>query len=163
MAQSKLLEAGKIVNTHGLRGEVKIRPWTDTPETLAGLDSLYIDGSPVRVLSSRPHKGCVIAAIEGVEDIDGAATLKNKTVYVDRDAVPLEEGRHFIADLVGLRAIDSETGAELGTVADVMSLPANDVYVVNGEREILVPSVPDFVREINIDDGYIKFRLIEGL
>jgi len=161
--KEKLLEAGKIVNTHGIRGELKLQPWADTPDFLAGFKRLYIDGAPVEVLSARAHKGCVIAALEGVTDIETAIRMKNKTVCIARDDVALEEGRHFIVDLVGLRALDAETGEELGIVAEVMPRPANNVYVIQGAREILVPAVPEFVIEINIASGYIKLRLIEGM
>ena len=160
---SRFLEAGKIVNTHGVRGEVKLQPWADSPGFLASFESLYIDGSPVKVLSARVHKGCVIAALEGVSDIDGAIRLKNKTVFIARDDAVLEEGRHFVADLIGLRAVDAETGGELGLISDMLSLPANDVYVIEGAREILVPAVPEFVEEISITGGYVKFRLIDGM
>jgi len=161
--EKRFLEAGMIVNTHGVRGEVKLQPWADSPSFLAGFERLFIDGSPVRVLSARVHKGCVIAALDGVTDFNGAIKLKNKVVSIDRDEVQLEEGRHFVADLIGLRAIDAATGSELGAVADVMSLPANSVYVIKGEREILVPAVPDFVEEVNTTDGYVRLRLIEGM
>ena len=161
--QDNLLESGKIVNTFGVRGEVKIQPWADTPDFLTGFEHLYIDGLPVKVLSARVHKGCVIVALEGVVDIEGSIKLKNKTVSINREDVQLELGRHFIADLVGLSAIDSKTGGEIGTVTDVLTLPANNVYVVKGAKEILIPAVPEFVREININEGYISFNLIEGL
>ena len=161
--KSGFLEAGKIVNTHGISGEVKIQPWADTPGFLTGFDRLYIDGQPVKILSAKVHKGCVIAALDGVADIDAAIKLKNKIVHIDRVEAKIEEGRHFIVDLVGLRAIDAETGVELGTVADVLKLPANDVYVINGAREVMVPAVKEFIVETNIDEGYIKLRLIEGM
>ena len=160
---SGFLEAGKIVNTHGVRGEVRLQPWADSPDFLASFERLFIEGSPVRVLSSRVHKGCVIAALDGVSDLEGAIRLKNKTVYISRDDVDLEEGRHFVADLIGLRAVDAETGADIGKVSDVLSLPANNVYVIVGEREILIPAVPQFVEELDIAGGYIRFRLIEGM
>jgi len=161
--KKRFLEAGKIVNTHGMRGEVKLQPWADSPEFLTSFERLYIDGAPVKVLSSRVHKGCVIAALEGVYDIEGAIRLKNKTVSIDRDEVHLEEGRFFVADLTGLRAVDAETGEELGTLSDVMSLPSNNVYVIKGAREILVPAVPDFIKETNLEEGYILISLIEGM
>jgi 16S rRNA processing protein RimM len=159
----KFLKAGKIVNTHGVRGEVKILPWADSPEFLAGFERVYIDGEPIKVVKARVHKNSVIAAFDGVSDIDGAVKLRDKTVFIDRGDVTLEEGRHFIADLIGLRAVDAGTGEELGRVADVLSRPANDVYVIQGEREILVPAVPEFVDEINAGEGFISFRLIEGM
>jgi len=160
---SEFLEAGIIVNTHGVQGEVKLQPWTDTPDFLIGFERLYIDGAPVKVLSARVHKGCIIVSFDGITDIEGAIKLKNKSVSFSRDDVKLEEGRHFIADLVGLRAIDSDTGEELGLVSEVLSLPANNVYVIKGAREMLIPAVPDVVVETSIAGGYIKFRLIEGL
>jgi len=162
--ENRLLEAGKIVNTHGISGEVRIQPWADSPDFIAGLERIYIDGAPVKILSARVHKGCVIAALDGVSDIDGAIGLKNKTIYIDRANIALEEGQHFVVDLIGLRALDAQTGEELGIVADVLSLPANNVYIIKGStREILVPAVPDFVEEIDTGTGIIKLRLIEGM
>ena len=162
MIMERYLEAGRIVNTHGLGGEVKIQPWADSPSFLTGFRRCFIDGAPVRILSARVHKGCVIALLEGVSDIDGAIKLKNKTICIDRNDVQLEKGVHFVADLVGLRAIDADTGADLGVIADVLSLPANNVYVVRGDREMLIPAVPEFIIETNCDEGFIKIRLIEG-
>ena len=161
--KKRLLEAGKIVNTHGIRGELRIQPWADSPDFLAGFKCIYIDETPVKILSARVHKGCVIAALEGVYDIESAIRMKNKVVFIDRDDALLEEGRYFVADLVGLRATNHETGENLGNVVDVMTLPSNNVYVIKGEREILVPAVPDFIIETNIEEGYIKVRLIEGM
>ena len=160
---AEYLEAGEIVNTHGVRGEVKIVPWTDTPGFLAGFKHLYIDGSKVCVESARVHKGCVIAALEGVTGVDRAAKMKHKVVCIDRADAKLEEGVHFVADLIGLRAIDAESGVELGSVEDVLKLPSGEVYVIHGEREILVPAVPEFVIEKNPEAGYIRLRLIEGM
>ena len=157
------LEAGKIINTHGLRGEVRIQPWADSPSFLAGFRHLYIDGVQVEVLSARVHKSYVIALFKGVEDIDSAIRLKNKIVHISKNDVNLEEGRYFVADIVGLRAVDAVTGEELGTVSEVLSLPANNVYVIKGAREILVPAVPDFIIETNMAAGYIKLRLLEGM
>ena len=159
----RFLEAGKIINTHGVRGEIKILPWADDPGFLTRFKRLYIDGSPLSILSSKIYKGCIIAALEGVDDLAGAAKLRNKTVFIDRDDASLEEGRYFVADLIGMRAVEAGSNAELGTVADILALPSNDVYVIQGAREILVPAVPEFVVEKNLDAGYIVFRLIEGM
>ena len=160
---NRYLEAGKIVNTHGVHGEVKIQPCADSPDFLTGFEHLYIGGEPVKVLSARVHKGCVIAALDGVDSVDSAIKLKNKVVFIDRNDASLEEGRHFVVDLIGLRALEAQTGAVIGSITDVLTLPANNVYVISGDREILVPAVPDFVDEINIEGGYIKLRLIDGM
>jgi len=161
--KSKFLEAGRIVNTHGIRGEVKIQPWADSPDFLAGFKCIYIDGSPVGIISAKIHKGCVIAALEGVTDIESAVRLKNKTITIARDDAPLDEGSFFIADLIGLHAIDAQTGKEIGVLAEVLSLPSNNVYVIRGAREMLVPAVPEFVVETDMENGFVRIRLIEGM
>jgi len=161
--KDEYIETGKIVNTHGMRGEVRVQPWADSPGFLTGFDHYYIDGEPVKVLSSKVHKGCVIAALEGIDDIDAAIRMKNKIINVRKEDVQLEEGRFFVADLVGLQAVDAETGESIGTLSDVLSLPSNNVYVIKGEREILVPAVPEFIVETNLADGFVKLRMIEGL
>jgi len=163
MKKNELIEAGKIVNTHGIRGELRLQPWADSPAFLTEFESLYIDGEPVKVLSAKVHKGCVIATLEGVDNIDAAIRMKNKVVKVRKEDIHLEEGKYFVADLIGLQAVDAESEKNLGTVSDVLSLPANNVYVIKGEREILVPAVPEFIVETNLEKGYIKLRLIEGL
>ena len=161
--RSEFLEAGKIVNTHGVRGEVKIQPWADSPEFLTKFRRFIIDRAPVEVSSARVHKGCVIASFEGCSDMEGALRLVDKIVWISSEEARLEPGRNFVRDLIGLRAIDAESGAQIGIVTDVLPRPANNVYVVSGEREILVPAVPDFVREVDLDAGVVKLRLIEGL
>jgi len=158
-----LIEAGKIINTHGIRGELKIQPWADSPEFLLGFDRIFIDGNPVKIMSAKVHKSCVIAALEGVFNIDDALKLKNKTIYIDKDEVSLDEGQHFVADLIGLSAICADSNVELGTVVEVLSLPSSNVYVIKGEREIMVPAVPDFVMGIDLEAGTIRVHLIEGM
>jgi len=158
-----LIQAGKIINTHGIRGEVRIEPWADSPEFLTNFKVIYIDEKPVNVLSMRVHKNIIIAGLENSSSIDDAIKLKNKTVCIDREDTRLEEGRFFVADIIGLKTIDAGKGDVIGIVSEVLFLPANDVYVIKGEREILVPAVPDFIDEVNIAGGYIKVRLIEGM
>ncbi|NLA87874.1 MAG: 16S rRNA processing protein RimM [Clostridiales bacterium] len=157
------IEIGKITSTHGVCGEVRIEPWANSPEFLCGFKALYIDGVPVKVLSARVHKSAVIALLDGVTDVDGAVRLKNKIVFIDRKDAGLETGEYFIADLIGLSAVDDATGEELGRITDILPLNPNNIYVINGQREILVPAVSEFVREINTEAGYIRFRLIEGM
>ncbi len=159
----QFLEAGKIVNTHGIHGAVKIHPWTNSPDYLCGFDTLYIDCAPVRVKSTFVQKSCVIASLEGVDDIDAAIKLKNKVVYINRADADLEDDEYFIQDLIGLRAFDDETGEEIGVLSDVISLPSNDVYVIKGEREILVPAVPEFIIGIDIPESKIVLHTIEGM
>ena len=162
--KNRFLEAGEIVNTHGIQGEVKIVPWCDTPEFLCGFDTLYIDGAPVKVRAARAHKGNVLARLEGVDDVNAAMRLKNKVVSIDRTGVELPDGRHFIADLIGLTVLDDDTGAELGTIAEVLTPPAHEVYVVRGRgKEYLIPAVDAFLRGTNVEEGWVRVHLIEGM
>ena len=162
--KQRFLEAGQIVNTHGIRGEVKIVPWCDSPEFLCGFDTLYIDEAPIRLRAARPHKGNVLAALEGVDTVEGAMALKGKTVHIDRADVTLPEGRHFLADLIGLRVVDADSGAELGVLTEVLTPPAHQVYLVKGPQgERLIPAVEEFIVETNVDGGYLRVRLIEGI
>ncbi|MDD6160159.1 MAG: ribosome maturation factor RimM [Oscillospiraceae bacterium] len=162
MSKTDYLECGKIVNTHGIRGEVKIVPWADSPEFVCGLPALYLDGKRLAVRSARVHKGNVIALLEGVDDVNAAMLLKNKVVSMAREDADLPEGSFFLSDIIGLRVIDEE-GRELGTLKEILSPSLQQVYVVEGEREILIPAVPQFILETNTEDGYIKVRLIDGM
>lgn len=162
--KNKFLEAGQIVNTHGVRGEVKIVPWCDSPEFLCDFDTLYLDGKAIRVEQSRPHKGNVIAKLAGVNNVDAAMALKTKVLCIDREDVELPEGRHFIADLIGLEVRDAETGAVLGIIQDVLTPPANEVYVVKGNgKEYMIPAVDEFLAETNVDAGYVRVHMIDGM
>lgn len=162
--KNQFLEAGQIVNTHGIRGEVKIMPWADSPEFLCGFDTFYMDGKAVKVLSARPHKTMVLATLEGVDAVEKAMKLKGKILSIDRTGIELPDGRHFLADLMGLAVIDAASGAELGTIADILTPPAHEVYVVRGKgKEYMIPAVDAFLVETNVEGGYIKVNLIEGM
>lgn len=158
----KLLEAGKIINTHGIKGEVKIQPWTDNAEFLQKFKFLYIDGAPVRLLGGRIHKDCLIARLEGVSDVNDAMVLKNKVVFIDRSEVKLPRGEFFLCDIIGAE-VCTEDGVLLGKLTDILEMPAGNIYVVNGEREILIPAVPEFIIKTDIDAGVITVKLIEGM
>lgn len=160
--KKEFLECGKIVNTHGIRGEVKIVPWADSPEFLCDLPTLYIDGKAVTVRSARVHKGNVIALLAGVDDVNAAILLKNKVVSMARKDAILPEGAFFLEDIIGLNVID-ENGNQLGILEEVLSPSIQQIYVIKGERELMIPAVPEFILETNVDDGYIKVRLIEGM
>ena len=131
--KQQYLEAGKITNTHGVRGEVRITPWADSAAFLRGFRTFYIDGQPVRVLRSRVHKNQLIAQLEGYDDVNAAMTLKNKVIHIDRADAKLPEGRYFLQDLLGMRVV-SDAGETLGELADVLDLPQGSVYVVRGAR-----------------------------
>ena len=165
--EKKYLECGKIINTHGVKGAVKIESWCDSPEILADLPSIYFktaEGFEKRsVLSSSVMKRHVLAVIEGINDVDAAMALKETVVYAERDDIPLEEGDYFIIDLVGLPVIDVDSDVRYGVISDVFNAGASDIYTVkteNGDR--MIPAVPEFIIKIDLENG-IYVRPIEGM
>ncbi len=158
----EFLDCGEIVNTHGIHGEVRIVPWADSPDFICRFSTLYVDGNARNVRSSRVHKGSVITALEGVDTVEQAMALKGKTVQIRREDAKLPDGTFFLADIIGLDVVD-EAGNKLGILREVLSPSRQQVYVVAGEREIMIPAVPEFVLETNIQGGYLKVRLIEGM
>ena len=160
--KQQYLPAGKIVSTHGLRGDVKILPWADSPEFLLDFDTVYLAGKPYTVEDARVQKTCVLMKLEGIDTVEEAAKLRDQVVFIARDDIELEDGAMFIQDLLGLPVL-TEDGAELGKLKEVISTGANDVFYVKGVHEYMIPAVPEFVLERNIDDGFIRVRLIEGM
>ena len=162
MDKTRFIEAGRIVNTHGVRGEVKIEVWLDSAEFLKSFKTLYVDEKPVKLCSGFVHKGCLIAVLEGVDDVNAAMALKNRTVYIDRKDAHLPRGAYFIQDIIGAEVID-EQGISLGKLADVMETPASNIYVVKGETEHLIPAVPEFILKVDVKNGVIRVHTIEGM
>ena len=164
--KQQYLEVGKITNVHGLMGEVRVQPWADSPDFLCRFKTLYVDEThwPIQVERARVHKNMVILKLEGITDVNGALALRNAILYIDRKDADLPEGSFFLADLMGMEVRNAKDGAVLGKIADVLTLPANNVYVVRGgEREWMIPAVPEFVAEVNIDEDYMRVNLMEGL
>ena len=163
----RYLECGKIVSTHGLRGEVRVQPWCDGPGFLLGFSTLYMDNgaTPVAVEGARVHKNLLILKLAEVDDVDAAGALRGKVLYLDRDDAPMEEGEHFVQDLLGLLVVDADTGQEYGRITDVLHTGANDVYELTGQQgeKKLVPVIPDVVIETNIESGVVRIRPLEGL
>ena len=141
---------------------MKVNPAGFDPAFIAGFDTLYIDGRPRAVASSRVHKGMLIVRFADVEDVNDAMTLKNKTVYFAREDAKLPKGRFFLADLIGADVID-EAGRPVGKLTEVLDLPAGAVYVVQGEVEHTIPAVPEFILETNIEEHFLRVHLIEGM
>ena len=162
MGIEQYIEAGRIVNTHGVVGEVKIEVWLDSPEFLKKFKRFFVDGKEIKVLSSRTHKDFLLAKLEGVSDVNAAMTLKGKSVFIDRSDARLPRGSYFLQDIVGAAVID-ETGKEIGKLTEIMETPASRVYVVQGESEHLIPAVPEFILSVDAESGTVKVHLIEGM
>lgn len=165
MPKKQFLEAGQIVGTHGVRGEVRVQPWCDSPAFLSQFTTLYYDEGriPVKV-RARAHKNVALLAIEGVDTVQEASMLRGRVLYLDRADVKLPEDSYFIQDLIGLRVVDADSGGEYGVLTDVSATGANDVYHVRTPRgEVLVPAVPSIVTAIDVDGGAVSIRPIGGL
>ena len=162
MQKKQFLEAGKIINTHGVGGEVKIESWLDTPEFLRSFRRLFVRGKEVIVLSARVHKGFVIARLEGVDDMNAAMALKGTDISIAREDAHLSDGAYFLSDIIGSRVVDEE-GREIGTLEGIEETPSAPLYTVHGEREHLIPAVPEFIRSVDVENGVITVHLIEGM
>ncbi len=161
-----LIEIGEVVNTHGIRGEIKLNPWTDSLDALEDYDTFYMkrgnDTVILRAQSVRIHKNCAIIKIKGVDDMTTAETFRGKTLFVERDE-KLPEGRYYIADLIGLTVMTDD--GTFGVVKDVFQTGANDVYEVKQEngKMVYLPAISQVVQEINVAEGFIKVVIPDGL
>ncbi len=166
MPQKPFLEAGQIVGTHGVRGEVRVQPWCDSPEQFAGFKTLYWDEAgtkPVKI-KARPHKNIALVTLEGVTAVEQAAVLREKMLYVSRKDLKLPKGHWLVQDLIGLSVVDVDTGEEYGRLTDVSQTGANAVYhMTTAKGEILIPAIPDVVVKIDLKADKLHLRPMKGL
>ena len=169
-----LLLMGRVGKTHGLRGEVKVIPETDDPKRFKVLDTVFLGkesarATPHTVVSVRlqhTKRGpTVVLKLEGIDTVDEAATLRRLSVFArQEDLPPLADDEFFLHDLIGLDVL-TDQGEAVGTIADVLEMPANNVYVVarTGRPDALIPAVPAFIDDVDIEGGRLVVRPIEGL
>ncbi len=158
---SSTLETGEIVATHGIHGEVKLLPWADTPEFLLKFERIFIRDRWYDIQKSRIQKSCVLLKLKDVDTVEDAAKLIHAVAQIAREDVELDDGVHFIADLIGLTVLSE--GEKIGVIKDVISMPGNDVYVVQGKYEYMIPVVREFVEEPDFSAGTVTVHLIEGM
>lgn len=165
----KKLEVGQIVNTFGIKGEVKVVPFTDDIKRFDELKNVYVktkkESKQYKVENVKYHKNMVIIKLEGINNVESAETLRNAFLEIDRkDAIPLEEGTYFIADLIGLE-VYTEEGKLLGKVDDIYNTGSNDIYVVKDElgKQILLPGIKEVIKEVLLEQEKIIVHLIPGL
>ncbi|MCY6356701.1 ribosome maturation factor RimM [Clostridium sp. ZS2-4] len=157
----QFLTVGKIINTHGIRGEVKVKPTTDDVNRFKSLKEAYIDEKEIVVSGCKFQPGKVILKIEGIESIEEAERLKNKLIKVKREkAVQLPEDTYFAMDIIGCEVYE-ETGNKIGTVDDIIYTGSNDVYWVKGENEVLIPALKDIVLKIDINNKKIIIKPLD--
>jgi len=163
----KYLEIGKIVGTHGIKGEVRIQPWADSGEFLLDFKKLYDKTGSVcyQIKNARVHKNMVIAKIAGVDSIEQADTLRGKILFMDRQDANLPEGRYFVQDLIGLHVIDADNGTEYGVVTDVFNTFANDVYSLRSPdgKEYFIPAIDQVLAGTDLEAGTIKIHPMKGM
>ena len=166
MPQKPYLEAGQIVGTHGVRGEVRVQPWCDSPQQLATFKKLYWDAEgkkPVKV-KGRPHKNIALLTLEGITTVESAQVLRGKMLYVDRRDIKLPKGHYLVQDLIGLTVVDADTGETYGTLTDVSQTGANAVYhMATDKGEVLIPAIPDVVVSIDLKKDTLYLRPMKGL
>lgn len=165
------LECGRIINTHGCRGGIKVEPWADSPEGLCRLERLYIRRGDawqgLKLTRASVMKGqFLLLEVEGVTDMDAAAALRGEVLYARREDIPLKQGQYFLADTEGLPVLDGRPGREgarLGVVAEVLSSAASPLLVVDtGHGRVMVPAVSAFVKEV-VPGAHITLEPIDGM
>lgn len=154
-----LIEAGEIVNTHGVRGEVKMLSWLDSPESMCDFDRCRIGGKNYTIVSCRVQGTCDLLKLSGVDTMEAAQALRGKTVEIYREDV--EDDVVFAAELVGMDVFSN--GCSIGKITEVLDYPGNQVYVVKGDREYMIPAVSAFVLSTDMEANRMEVKLLEGM
>lgn len=167
MNKKQYIECGKIINTHGFRGGLKLESWCNSAADLAALKRLFLlergNYKEIKVLRASVFKQFVIAEFDGVEDMDAAMALKNTVLYAAREDFKLADGEYFISDLVGLSVIDADSGKIYGTLLETVNRGASDIYVVKTDAgEKMIPAVKEFIDKVDVNSG-IYVRPIPGM
>ena len=152
------IEAGEIVTTHGVRGEVKVLPWVDSPEVLCEFDRCRIDGKEY-TMECRIQKTCNLVKFSGIDTMEAAQAMRGKTIELYREDI--DDEVIFAAELIGVEVYSE--GVKIGRITDVLDYPGNSVYVVKGEHEYMIPAVKAFVLDTDMENNRMQVKLIEGM
>ena len=155
----KFVEAGEIVTTHGVKGEMKVLPWVDSPDILCEFDRVRIDGTQYNIESCRIQKTCNLLKLKGIDTMEAAQAMRGKTVLLYREDI--DDEVIFAAELIGVEVICD--GEKLGEITDVLDYPGNSVYVVKGEYEYMIPAVKQFILSTDLESNTMQVRIIEGM
>ncbi len=158
------IKVGKIVNAHGIRGEVRVQPLNQAPQFLTRFKTFYLDGKPVSPTANHVHKSLVLMKFPGVDDMNTALTYKEKELYIRRDDAKLAPGECFDEELLDMDVYNADTGDLLGKIKKVETYPASKVYTVRGQREYLIPAIPQvFIQSVDLDANRMDIHVIEGM
>ena len=155
----QFLEAGEIVTTHGVRGEMKVLPWSDGPDFLTDFKRVRIGGTEYKVESCRIQKTCNLLKVKDVDTMEAAQALRGKTLEIYREDAPAD--MIFVAELIGMTVVAGDR--VIGKISDVLDYPGNKVYVVKGEHEYMIPAVKQFVLATDMEKEIMQVQLIEGM
>ena len=155
----QFVEAGEIVTTHGVRGEMKVLPWVDSPEILCEFDRCRIGGVEYNIESCRIQKSCNLLKVEGIDTMEAAQAMRGKTVELYREDI--DEDVIFAAELIGVEVFAD--GECIGKIKEVLDYPGNSVYVVKGKYEYMIPAVKSFILMTDVEDNRMEVKLIEGM
>ena len=153
------IEAGEIVNTHGVRGEIKMLPWLDSPEDMCGFTRCRIGGKDYAITACRVQNTCDLLRLEGVDTMEAAQALRGKTVTLYRE--DMDEDVIFAGDLIGMEVFSQ--AERIGELTQVLDYPGNQVYVVKGEREYMLPAVKEFILSTDLEGNRMEVKLLEGM
>jgi len=153
------IEAGEIVTTHGVRGEVKVLCWLDDPEMLCEFDRCRIDGKEYEMQQVRVQKTCNLVKLRGIDTMEAAQAMRGKTVELYREDI--DDEVIFAAELIGVEVFCE--GQSIGKIREVLDYPGNSVYVVRGQHEYMIPAVKQFVLNTDVDGNRMDVKLIEGM
>ena len=153
------IEAGEIVTTHGVKGEIKVLPWLDSPEDLCDFDRCRIDGKEVAIEQCRVQKTCNLLKLSGIDTMEAAQTMRGKIIELYREDI--DDEVIFAAELIGVEVFCE--GVSIGRIKDVLDYPGNRVYVVKGEHEYMIPAVKQFILSTDVDGNRMDVKMIEGM
>ncbi len=163
----KYLELGKVNNTHGLKGEVKVSLWCDSIDFVKNLDCVYLDKNgekSLTLLSARAQKNVGILKFAEITTIEQAENLKGKILYCDREDAKIDDGSYFLADIIGCYVVDIDTEEEYGKIVDIQNYGSCDIYDVESwGKHTLIPAIPDIIKEINTEYQVVRIKPMKGL
>ncbi|MBR4017180.1 MAG: 16S rRNA processing protein RimM [Oscillospiraceae bacterium] len=152
------IDAGEIVTTHGIRGEMKVMPWLDAPDMLCEFERCRIDGKEYNIESCRVQKTCNLLKLDGIDTMEDAQKMRGKTVQLYREDIDPEV--IFGAELVGVEVYCD--GEKIGQITEVLDYPGNSVYVID-DGKYMIPAVKEFILTTDIDKNEMQVKLIEGM